>query len=154
MKAVTNTGSSETLVVAAVILVLATAFGVRLWQARRHRFEEAVSEDDTRHYASRDRRRAGVATVLALIGLGMIATTGIDARRSPADARLWGWSWLGILALTIVLLVLALLDWLATVSYARRQVRALAEEHRSLLTEAIRHHASRHDGQGPPDDSR
>lgn len=152
LKAAPNTAATETLIAAAVVLTLAVLFGARQWLDRRRRDHQTdLTEDDARHLASRDWRRWGVAAILGLIGLLMIASTRIDVRRGPDAARLWGWTWLGVLALTVVLLVLALIDWRATAADARRQVRALAEEHRALLTDAIRYRDSQRDGQSDQD---
>lgn len=142
-----NTGSAETLIVGGVVMCLAGLFATRLWLERRVRDRAGLSEADARHFAGRDGRRRWVAAILTLIGLAMIASTWIDLDPEPvaarrAAARLWGWTWVCVLALTVALLILALVDWFAGAAYARRQVRSLAEEHRALLTEALRQSSS------------
>jgi hypothetical protein len=54
--------------------------------------------------------------------------------------------WLSAFALILGLLLLAMLDWLATRLYARRHLQQLARERLELLREEQRHHAPRDDG--------
>ncbi len=46
-------------------------------------------------------------------------------------------AWIAITGLIIVMLGLALLDWIATRMYARRQRRILASERRRILRETL-----------------
>jgi ABC-type transport system involved in cytochrome bd biosynthesis fused ATPase/permease subunit len=46
--------------------------------------------------------------------------------------------WMAIISLIIVMLGLALLDWISTRLYARREQRALASERQRILRETLR----------------
>lgn len=146
-----NPAATETWILSALVLALAVFLGVRQWLETRRRESEQLVEAEARHLSGRDRRRWAVASILALIGVAMMASTAIPVRQSREAARLWAWTWVGALVLTVILLVLALLDWLASASEARRQVRDLSEEQQALLSEAIRAHREfrRKDSENP-----
>jgi uncharacterized membrane protein YbhN (UPF0104 family) len=131
-----HTANRETLAAAAILLALSALFAAWLWFQRRGR-DEPGSEEDVRYLAGHDRRRFLVAVILAAIGLAMMASTAINPRSGPSAARLWGWTWVGVLALAVSLLVLALVDWVATRAYARIRRLELIEEHRDLLAQAL-----------------
>jgi hypothetical protein len=68
----------------------------------------------------------------------------IAAARGPNPAFIE--AWLTIIALLVVLLVLALLDWVATRSYARRQRRFMARQRHQLLRDVFGKRPAEHTG--------
>jgi UDP-N-acetylmuramyl pentapeptide phosphotransferase/UDP-N-acetylglucosamine-1-phosphate transferase len=110
---------SASLGLALGIVLIALFLGLRQWYERRAR-DRDLSGADRSHFARQDvRRNLGVAVLLAIAAV-VVATTRlapeVEGKSNPAFAELW----LIVLALIVVILWLALLDWLATRAYARR----------------------------------
>ncbi len=140
-----QTGGRETLLMAAVLMALAAFFAIQQWiEIRRRPYD--VSDLDAEHFSHKDRRRYLVAGILSIISVAMVLSTRIDFRLGRPAYRLWSWTWLSILGLALVLLILALLDWKANRAYAMRHYRALIDEHRELLTQALRRQATSRNG--------
>ena len=129
-----NHAGTWTTIAGASLLLLAATFGGLLAFDYRGR-TRASSRIEARYYAGRLRRRGAVVGLLALIGAAMIASTRIDALAGLAEARLWAWTWIGILLGAFAMLVLAGLDWFANRAFARDRGLELIEEHRETLAE-------------------
>lgn len=151
-------GSSnlETLVLAGTLLGLAGFFGVRQWLEVRARPPDLDDADRTYHRGKDIRRFLGSALMTVMAAL-MIAATRINPRASLALGRLWGWLWIAILALVVVMLAIAFLDWRANTRYAVRHRRALLAEQRDFFASLKRGSAPRQTSngsnghlQGPP----
>jgi hypothetical protein len=146
--------SRETLILAGSLAVVTVGLAARQVFARRRRGD--LDAGEAAFYRGQDRRRALVAVVLAVIS-GMLAfCASIDVQAGRVQARIWVWAMIGVLVLALALLLLALLDWRANHLHAIRQGRALVEEQRALIADALRHHhesrrtpQERHDGTGP-----
>jgi uncharacterized membrane protein len=134
-------GAREALILALGLLGLAGLFVVLRWAERQARPAD-LTDLDARHFARKDTRRLAVAAILALIAVGLIAGTRINYRADRATGRLFGIIWLTVGLLVLILLVLAFADWLANAQFARRQRRALIEEHRALLADLARRYGS------------
>src|SRR5690242_12702967 len=96
------TGASEGLVLSVALVMIASAFAVGQWRDRRRR-DPGLTEADADHFARQDVRRWLGSAVMVLIAVGIVAGTRIDAR---AAGRLFGWTWLGVSSLVVVLLAL------------------------------------------------
>ena len=128
---------SSTLLLGAGLIGLASASF--LWVVRdRGRRPDNPSPPDQQYFRHRDIRRFICSALLALIGILMLASTRIDYRVDRAHARAWVWTWLGVLALLIAVLILAGIDWLANSRYAIRHRRELLCEQREILADLAR----------------
>jgi hypothetical protein len=123
------------------VAAVAVLLGWRQWQERRRR-EPELTPADSRHFARQDLRRGLGVLVLALLAVGLAAGSRVEPRVAARTNPLFIPLWLGILGLSFVLLVLALLDWLATRLYARRHVRAIARERLAILRDELRRRAA------------
>lgn len=85
---------------------------------------------------------------MALISASMLATLTLNPRASRSAARLVLGLWIGVLALLLVLLGLALWDWCANRAYARRHRAALRAEERAFWAGVRQRHGSRRDHNG------
>jgi hypothetical protein len=128
----------ETLFLSGFLFLTSAALAARQIYNRMTRGEVEPSEVD--YYRLQDRRRALVSVVLGTISGLLAFSTSINILGGTAQARLWAWIMLIVLVLALGLLVLALLDWRANRLHVVRQGRALVEEHRALIAEAIKRH--------------
>jgi sterol desaturase/sphingolipid hydroxylase (fatty acid hydroxylase superfamily) len=120
--------------------IVAVAIFLGLWQWFDSRLREPdMTDEDRRFFRSQDLRRGlGIAVMLVLaVTIGLMP---LGNRWESRPARLyWQLGVVGALVvLILVLLVLALIDWMATRQYARRHRRALHAEHSKLMLEVIR----------------
>ena len=116
-----------------------------LEESRRQRPSE-LSEEDRAHFVSQEIRRSVVATAMFLLAVGIYFGSRIETKR---DGRPNAWFiaiWLAVFALVIVLLTLALVDWVSTRRYARRQRQTILREGLQILGEELRRRAE------PPSD--
>jgi hypothetical protein len=124
------------------LVVVAALLAAWLWLDRRHRGTD-LSEQDATHFARQDFRRAIVALILVILAVGIFVGSRIshkiDGRANPLFLQIW----YGVFVLLIVLVTLAVLDWIATRLYARRHFRELARERLEILREQMRQQAYR-----------
>jgi hypothetical protein len=117
--------------------LVALFLALRQWYESRAR-EPELSSEDRSHFKRQDvRRAAGIAVILILavgLSIGTRIDPKIDGRANPGFVEIW----IAELALIVVLVILAVLDSLATFAYARRQRRALARERGKILRDALR----------------
>ena len=97
------------------------------WLERRRRPTSASADDDA-YFGRRDPRRLAVSGVMLALAAGIYFGGRIphlrDGRPNVLFVEVWG----VVFALILVLLALALVDWVATRDYANRQRKAIAEE--------------------------
>jgi hypothetical protein len=123
--------------------VAGVAVGLVIWQVLERRWRpEGLADDDVKHFAYQDLRRGLVAAVMLLLAAGVY----VGARLEPGVAgrpnpRYVG-TWVGVLALVVLLLVLAMLDWSATRRYAARHRLAIAREGLEILRDEMRRRAA------------
>jgi hypothetical protein len=139
------------LALAVGVTVVAGALALRQRYERRHR-EPELSDADARHYARQDLRRAVVGLVMVLLALGVAVGSRIEPKLAGRTNPWFLAIWLAVFVLLLVLLWLALLDWIATWLYARRHRRAIARERLQFLRDQQRRRAYRGNGRGTPDD--
>jgi hypothetical protein len=130
------------------ILLVALFLGLWQWFDRRSRDPNA-DPIDRDFFSRQDRRRyIGVAVMVALaIFLVVGSSKALEDYSKPLLVFVWA-----IVCLLIpVLLVLAILDAVATQRYARRQFRSLAQERAKLMLDALGRPRAYGSSQNPPE---
>lgn len=137
-----NPLATPSLVISGFILAAAGFLAYRQWLELRGRGFEESSDFDRRHFAGQDVRRWRGIILMTLIG--MFASTGFWVNPSAGrdQARFVLGAWVIVGGLLLVVVVLAGLDWLHLVAYAREHRQRLADERQALL-EAHRRQAVR-----------
>lgn len=138
-------GASESLVLAAAMTAIAVYFSIRQWRDRQRR-GDSLSAADVLHFARQDARRWFGSAVMAMLAAGIVIGTRIVVNGDRTRGRLFLAVWVVVAALVGLLLVLALLDWLATIAFARRQRVELARERRAALDDQRRRLAASSNG--------
>jgi hypothetical protein len=111
--------------------LLAAVSALRQWRGRRDRAED-LHPADAAFFHRQDRRRLLAAFVMAAVVAGMVYGLSLNPKANRLQAELFVAVWCGVLVLLLWLVILAVLDWLATRGYARRHRQALIEEARAL----------------------
>jgi uncharacterized membrane protein len=133
------------------VTLIAVFLGLRQWYERQAR-EPVLSSDDRGYFARQDLRRACGVVVLVIIAVGLSVGARVPHKMGGKVNLLFVEIWLVVFILILVLLSLALVDWIATRDYARRHRRAIARERIEMLRETLADaDASSPDG---PDDER
>ena len=141
---------------------IAVALGLHQWSQRRHR-DANLADVDRVYFFRQDWRRTAGVLVMLMIAAGiyvgsrtppMIPRPPVDADVEQAERIIAGaWVelamaghanpqflsvWLEVIVLLVVLLGLALFDWIATRRYAHRQRRIMARERLEILRDTFR----------------
>ena len=154
------------------IASVASLLGLHLWWERRTR-DDGLPAMDQKHYLYQDLRRGlGIALMVSLaagvyVGARMspfvveprdpglrtsadlAAGAVIQAALETHPNRRFVAVWLGIFGSTVLLLGLAMMDWIATRRYARRHRQAIHQERLKIFRETLRHADT--DMNGPAD---
>jgi hypothetical protein len=146
-----------------VAIVLAVALGLtagllalRQWYERGHR-ESDLSDADAQHFARQDFRRGAAGAVMGLLAIGVVVGVHLGHKVAGAANPWFLEVWLIVFGLILVLLWMALCDWVATWHYARRQHRAMARERFQLVAlvrDLMRRRTYRGNGRDPPQNPR
>ncbi len=124
--------AAVSLAISVGVAAVAVLLGLRQWHERRLR-ESDLSEADASHFARQDLRRGMGVVVMLLLAAGLSAGARVEPRLAGRANPLFIQLWLGVFLLILILLILAVLDWLSTRLYARRHVRAMARERLEIL---------------------
>lgn len=151
------------------VAAVAALLGLHLWWERRTR-DDRLADADRRHFLYQDLRRGFGLVLMAALAVGIyvgsrMATFAVVRRdtglRDTVDVaagaiiqaalethpnRRFVGVWLGVFGSTVLLLALALLDWIATRRYARRHRVAILRERLEILRETLRHADTNGDG--------
>jgi H+/gluconate symporter-like permease len=138
------------IILAVVVLAIAGLLAAWQWADHQKRSDEHA-EAEADYFARQDVRRFLGAFLMALVAIGIIVGSRIDHRVAAGQHRLFASVWIVVLLLLVVLLILAGSDWLATIGYARRQRKAIADERRALFGSERSHPAVPHNGEAGPD---
>lgn len=125
------------LLLAGLLVALAGWFAAAQLHERRRRPGD-LPEPDRRYFRRKDVRRLSGSLLMLAVAGAMAVGLWIDPRDGRTERQLWAASWLVVLGLIVVLLVLALWDWLALGPYARRAFRRLDLERRQAAAELDR----------------
>jgi hypothetical protein len=109
---------------AAGLSLIAAFLGLRQWFERKARSDD-LSPMDLAFYSSQDKRRWG-----GVVALGIIALLALVGSRTPVRIEgrgnlLFVVVWVVVMAVLVVLLILAMTDWMATRRYERRRSKQL-----------------------------
>ncbi len=126
-------GSWLALGLAAIVLLLL------LWQWADRRFRSSdLSDADRAHFRGQDVRRAFVAGAMALLASGIFVGSRMPYKVNGRPNLAFLEIWLAILALILILIGLALVDWFATRAYARRHRSEIVREGMEIIQEELR----------------
>ena len=130
------------LIFGAVLIVVAIAMGVFVWRARRELDSVIDGDDGAKLHANRQfRRRMQVSFMLAVVG-AMVAT-GDQLEKFFGQRPVMFFIWVGaIITLAFWMVLMALGDWLSTITYSEIAKAKLRFERRVLEEQVRRYHAS------------
>ena len=120
----------------------------------RGRRESDLPDIDRKHFFHQDLRRAlGILFLMVLLAAGVYVGSRLPTRiiESPSEAhpnRLFLAVSMAVFASIILLLGLAVVDWISTRRYARRLRLAMNQERIEILRETFRRHDSARNGIG------
>ncbi|MHB1559044.1 MAG: hypothetical protein ACYC61_16455 [Isosphaeraceae bacterium] len=140
------------LVLAIVAVAVAAMLALSVWWDRRTR-KPGLFLNDYRHFVLQDIRRTVGIVCLALLAPGLyfgsrvpvfVAEPVAPGQAAPDQPvlhpnRVFLGIWLAVFVLVAILLALALIDWVATRRYARRQRSAMSLERLDILREGMQH---------------
>jgi hypothetical protein len=139
------------LALALFIAICAVALGVHLWWERQRR-ESDPPALDRRHFLLQDLRRSIGILLMVLLATGVyvgsrLPTRVLDPAPEAHPNRRFLAVWLAVFASVILLLGLAVIDWISTRRYARRHREAMNQERIEILSDTLRHAKAAEDGQ-------
>jgi hypothetical protein len=129
--------ASSSLLTSSGITLIAAFLGIRQWYEWRAR-ESDLSYRDRVYFFRQDVRRGLGVAVMLILAAGLYFGSRIPPRVAGHANLTFIQVWLAIVSLIMVMLGLALLDWISTRLYARRQHRSLASERERILRETLR----------------
>jgi hypothetical protein len=173
-----NSLAWTSLALAAVVAMCALLLGLGLWWERRTR-DGSLPDADRRHFLLQDLRRAFGILLMGYLALGVYVGSRLPLfvlePKDPGDAgpvdvaagaviapaleahpnRRFLAIWLGVFTSIVLLLGLAMIDWMSTRRYAQRHRREMNQERLEILRETFRHSqaaedARAEDGSGSP----
>ena len=134
------------------VTMIAAFLGLRQWYERQGRGELDGPEEAAFFRRQDVRRWLGVGVMLALaveVFFGAAVQPRVGGRGNPRFVVVW----LVVLSLIVVMLGLALADWLATGTYGLRKRKAIFREQMEELRETIRQRAADRAGAKSPDEA-
>ena len=129
--------ASSSLLISSGITLIAVFLGLRQWYDWRAR-DSDLSDLDRGYFFRQDVRRGLGVAVMLVLAVGLYFGSRIPPQVAGNANLTFVQVWLAITSLIIVMLGLALLDWISTRLYARRQHRMLASERRKVIRETLR----------------
>jgi hypothetical protein len=123
--------SSSTLVASGISLI-AAFLGLRQWYEWRAR-DPLLSPSEKRYFRHQDIRRSIGVAVMLLLAAGIYVGSRIPAKAGNAANLAFLYVWLTVSGLLVVMLAMAMLDWIATRAYARRKRQSLTREQLRLI---------------------
>ena len=140
---------SSSLAMAAGVGLITLFLGLRLWYERKGRLS-TNSEGEREFFRFQDFRRGlgiGIMSAIALAtAYGGQISHRVDGKANLAFVVVW----FSVIVLVVVLLVLAMIDWVATFRFARRARRRMLRERVHLLRETLSKSVKPSTGDDPP----
>jgi hypothetical protein len=127
-------GYTESLWLGGLLIGLALWYGWRTYQARG---AEAVasSEDEVDYLRKRALRRGGGSALMIILGLGLIVGTRLPYRGNPGQSQFFVAWWAILCLLVLALMVLAVWDMSANLSYGKRLIARLKAQRTAWLSQ-------------------
>jgi len=144
--------ASSSLRISSGVALIAVFLGLWQWYEWRAR-ERDLSDLDHGYFFRQDVRRGLGVAVMLILALGLFFGSRIPHKVARSVNLTWVVVWMAIIALVVLLLVLALFDWVSTRSYARRQRRSMARERQKIVRDVLRKGHIPH-GELPPESDR
>jgi hypothetical protein len=131
------------LIFGGLLLSIAIAMGVYVWRARRALDRLVENDPQARQHADRQfRRRMQISVMLGIVGI--LIPLGDQLEDVFVKRHLLFWAWIScVLLLVVWMILMALGDWLSTVTYSAVARSRLRYERRELEEEIRRYHAQR-----------
>jgi hypothetical protein len=129
--------ASSSLLISSGIALIAIFLGLRQWYEWRARGGD-LSDDERGYFFRQDVRRGLGVAVMLILAAGLYFGSRIPPKVAGHANLTFVRVWLAVITLIVVMLGLALLDWISTRLYANRQFRSLASERRRILRETLR----------------
>lgn len=143
--------SLPALIVGALLLVAASAMGIWQWLAHRRLVQNSDVSESVYQFTERQiRNRLIVGGLLFLLGVAIPLGDQLDFR---GRAALFFSYWMGVLLLVFAMVVVVIIDALATLAFARITQIELRHERRELEEEIRRYRASKNGANSPTDES-
>jgi len=105
------------------------------WHERRDRGQRSadLSPEDAEHFARQDGRRGFGLVILVILAVALVVGSRMPARAGAGANPQFVELWLGVFALILTLLWLALADWVALRRFAGRHRKEIFRERIDLL---------------------
>ncbi len=116
-------GPTSSALISSGIVLIAVFLGLRQWYERRAR-ESDLSQSDSRYFFRQDVRRGVGVAVMIILAAGLFIGSRMPPKVGGAANVVFVQTWLVISGLIIVMLGLAMIDWIAT------RLRAVASDAR------------------------
>lgn len=131
------------LVFGAVLVVVAGILGVVVWRIRQGLEPILEGDPEARLHADRQlRRRLQISAMLATVGI--LIATGDQLDQVFLQRPILFVLWVGVILMLVLWIVLmAIGDWMSTISYSAIARTRLRFERRALESEIQRYHAER-----------
>ena len=130
------------LIFGAALVVVAIIMGFFVWRARRELDPIVDGDDGAKLHANRQfRRRLQVSFMLAIVGVMIATGDQLDKFFGRRPVMFFVWVG-GIIILAFWMVLMALGDWLSTITYSEIAKAKLRFERRVLEEQIRRYHAS------------
>ena len=138
-----NANTLPALIFGGVLVLVAILMSVIVWRGRQAIEHLVAGDDRAKLHANRQfRRRVQVAAMLGAVGILIVAGDQMD--KFLAQRPVWFLAWVvAVFVLTIWMILMALGDWLSTVTYSAIEASQLRHERTQLENEIRRYHATK-----------
>lgn len=136
---VPDNGRIVAVALAALVGLIAIVLAWRQ-QVDRSRRGSDLSDADSLHFRRQDRRRLLGAGLMVVLAIGLVVGTEMSPGTREQPNLAWLRLWIGVCLLVLMLLGLALADWVANARYASRHRRSIEDERNALIRNELQKH--------------